>query len=198
MKWPWDLDRDIRTMSPQDNVDQGDSAYHGERGEFTEENRIALTEQFLSIRDNCSAILEIGVCRNNEASSTYCFLNNKKDETVYVGIDLENKSFLTNPDKNIYTFETNSSQVEDNLKLFRNLNIEKFDFIFIDGWHSINQVLTDWEYTRMLSDHGIVGFHDTNYHPGPSAFLKAINRDKWHVEDNLCPNDYGIGFVRRK
>ena len=198
MKWQEDLVEDIRTGTIHDNVDEGQAQYHGEQGEFTEANRIVLTDKFLNIRDNCSAILEIGVCRNHEKSSTYCFLNNKKDSTIYVGIDLEDKSFLQDIDKNIYTFQTNSSHIDNNLELFKNLNIEKFDFIFIDGWHSINQVLIDWEYTRLLSDHGIVGFHDTNYHPGPLAFMNAIDTNKWHVEDNLCPNDYGIGFVRRK
>ena len=81
--------------------------------------------------------------------------------------------------------------------MFKELGITQFDFIFIDGWHSINAVMTEWEYTRLLSPTGIVGFHDTNYHPGPKEFVDAINQEKWNVA-KVCPDDYGISFAWRK
>ena len=94
MKWQTDLIKDVRTNSPYDDVDGADNPYGGKRGEFTQENREALDRHFLKIRDNCRAILEIGVCRNNDRSSTWSFLNNKKDETIYFGIDLDPKTFF--------------------------------------------------------------------------------------------------------
>ena len=59
---------------------------------------------------------------------------------------------------------------------------DSFDFIFIDGWHSINQVLDDWKFTEFLAEGGIVGFHDTNTHPGPMLFVDNLNPDKYIVE----------------
>lgn len=198
MKWELDLIKDIRTenlaYNDQDLNFLHPLHYHGQV-EFTEANKNSLLEYFLKIRDNCKAILEIGVCRNGQDSSTYIFLNNKLDTTKYVGIDLEDKSFLNNTEKNIHTIRDNSSNIESNIEKIKSLEIDEFDFIFIDGWHSINQVLTDWEYTNLLSNKGIVGFHDVSCHPGPHAFINSINMMKWNVITNTCPEDWGIGFV---
>jgi len=204
MKWEQDLVRDIRTHSSYDDEDGNQSgrvmrdhpsAYPHE--EFSVGNRTALNDKFLSVKDRTKAILEIGVCRNGSDSSTYTFLNNKNDNIAYVGIDLENKSFLNNEEKRIYTIQGNSSNVDQNIEYMKSWGITELDFIFIDGWHSINQVLTDWEYTKILSHGGIVAFHDINEHPGPYNFIKNLNTDVWHIETH-CPTDWGIGFVWKK
>ena len=88
--------------------------------------------------------------------------------------------------------------VADNLAKIKEFGVTNFGFIFIDGWHSINAVLTEWDYTQLLAQDGIVGWHDTTQHPGPHYFVKALNRDKWHVEENVCPTNHGIGFAWRK
>jgi hypothetical protein len=202
MKWEQDLIKDIRTNTEFDDQDGGvehpleyRSWY---RGEFTSENRMMLHDIFMQVRDNCPAILEIGVCRNEGDSSTWTFLKNKKPETIYIGIDLEDKSFLNDPANNVYTIRASSSDIDANMELIKSLGVTEFGFIFIDGWHSINQVLTDWEYTKSLASDGVVGFHDTTVHPGPAAFVKALNKDLWNVEENLCPEDHGIGFAWQK
>lgn len=199
MQWELDLVKDIRRHTGYDDLDgvAGLGTYNGSRGEFTVENRNALTDYFLKTKDNCRAILEIGVCRNHDQSSTWSFLNNKNDETKYFGIDLDSKSFLNNENKNIFTIQGNSSDIEKNMEIIKSKGVTEFDFIFIDGWHSINQVLIDWEYTKWLSLTGIVGFHDTNGHPGPKFFIESIDTNKWNV-DRLCLDDYGISFVWRK
>jgi hypothetical protein len=200
MKWQQDLVRDIRTGTCYDNQDEPDNGILQSNPweEVTEANRMAVKEQFLKVRDNCKAILEIGVCRNETNSITHVLLDNKLDDTIYVGIDLEDKTFLNNPKKNIWTIRGNSGSFSEILKIFKYLNVTEFGFIFIDGWHSINQVLIDWEYTSMLSPNGIVGLHDTSYHPGPNLFINALNKDIWDVKENVCPFDNGVGFARRK
>jgi hypothetical protein len=199
MKWKIDLIEDIRFNSALDDADGGvfphPLGYDGSRGEFTLENRNLLKEYFMHVKDQCTAILEIGVCRNNQDSSTHVFLENKNPETVYIGIDLDDKTFLNDPAKNIHTIQGTSSDVEKNMELIKSLGVTEFDFIFIDGWHSVNQVLIDWEYTRWLSSSGIVGFHDTSAHPGPVKFVRALNREIWNVEENVSPEDHGIGFA---
>lgn len=204
MKWEQDLVKDIRTHSNYDDEDGNqlgrvvrDHASSYPHAEFSDCNRSALTEKFLSVKDQVKSILEIGVCRNGSDSSTYSFLNNKNDNTAYVGIDLESKSFLNNEGKRIYTIHGNSSNVDQNIETMRSWGIEQLDFIFIDGFHSINQVLTDWEYTKILSPGGIVAFHDTSEHPGPHMFIRNLNTDIWNTEI-LCPTDWGIGFAWRK
>lgn len=203
MKWEQDLIKDIRTGTEYDDRD-GDSGIPHPNGhlwpwqEVTVANRAALTDRFLRVRDNCQAILEIGVCRNKDDSFTHRFLENKKPETIYVGIDLDDKSFLNDPDKNIWTIQGSSSSIPEAMEIFKDLGITEFGFIFIDGWHSINQCLLDWEYTQLLAPNGIVGFHDTSAHPGPYHFIKNLNKDIWEVEENVCPEDHGIGFAWRK
>lgn len=204
MKWEQDLDKDIRTNNTKfDNAEFDENyphpySYNIHQPEFTECNRNALLEQFLKIKTSCRAILEIGVCRNRKDSSTYVFLENKEISTIYVGIDLDDKSFLNSKENNIYTLKKNSSDIDENIEKFNQLGISEFDFIFIDGWHSINQVLTDWEYTKMLSQNGIVGFHDTSCHLGPHLFVRALDKNQWNVVINDCEKDWGISFAWQK
>ena len=211
MKWKQDLVRDIRTFSEIDDKDGnvmlhplGYSHYFDDSGnivypvEVTHCNRHNLLEQFNKVRDNCKAILEIGIGRNADESFAYVFFKNKKKDTVYVGIDMNDRSFMRDVENNIHIIQNNSSHYQENVNIFNTIGVEKFDFIFIDGWHSINQVLADWEYTNLLADGGIVGFHDTSCHPGPYNFIKALDKNKWDVIENCCPEDWGIGFVRKK
>lgn len=205
MRWQTDLVKDIRfhdgfddSDSNADNRIQRDKPYSGNGVEFTDCNRENLVLEFLKVKDQCKVIVEIGVHRNGDQSSTWCFLNNKNPDTVYVGIDLDDKKFLENKGQNIHTIQGDSGHVEQHLETLKNLGIEQIDFLFIDGWHSINQVLKDWEYTKILSPHGIVGFHDTSAHPGPYLFIKALDTAKWDVTENCCPEDHGIGFARQK
>lgn len=199
-KWQKDLAYDIRTNTYFDDVDW--IGFGVSDQEITDCNIAALSQRFMSVRDNCRAILDIGIHRqaNGARSLTEIFLQNKFDSTIYVGIDVEDRTYLNNPAKNIFTIKADSSDYEANMQLIKSLGIIEFDFIFIDGWHSINQCLKDWEYTNILSDHGIVGFHDTRVHPGPQRFLAALDTNKWHVEHNVCNtgSDWGIGFVKKK
>lgn len=203
MKWEQDLVRDIRTNTNWDNKDGDPRIPWNGWDEVTTENFEALKERFLRVAENCSAILEIGVNRNGDKSFTQVFLKNKKKETIYIGIDIDDREYLKNEEENIYILRVDSSNYVENIELIMKCfeksgaTRKEFDFIFIDGWHSINQVLRDWEYTNLLTDHGIVGFHDTSCHPGPYYFTKYLDREKWIVEENCCPKDWGITFVRK-
>jgi len=195
MQWQEDLTRNIRFGDERDDRDYPVSGrYTGP--EFSECNRERLIESFLEIRDECKVIVEIGVHRNGEESSTHCFLKNKNKDTLYLGVDIEDKSFLVDDKKNIYTIQSNSSNYDRVIAYLNEKGHNSIDYLFIDGWHSINQVYDDWEYTKILSKKGIVGFHDTNHHPGPSLFIQNLDRKKWAVNGG-CGYDWGIAFVKR-
>jgi len=221
MQWQRDLIKDIRLFDDRDNMDsQQGKGYVGDfssvmppwsrvdkrlngNSSFSYKNQYALIEYFNKIKNNCKVILELGVAHpsNGIQTSTRVFLENKLDETVYVGVDSDDRSKINDPSKNIYTIKTMSQDYKTVNDFMKSLGIEKIDFLFIDTPHSINQILLDWEYSNMLSDSGIVGFHDTAYHPGPHLFLKNLDRSKWSVVENVCidtTNDYGIGFAWRK
>jgi hypothetical protein len=210
MKWEQDLVKDIKTYTDYDDRDSGEKHPFGYSHKINEKNeviypeevtycnRFHLLEQFNKIKNNCKAILEIGVGRNDSKSFIHVFLKNKEKDTIYVGIDVNDRTFFEDKENNVHIIQNDSSNYQENIKVFEKLGIDKFDFIFIDGWHSINQVLRDWEYTNLLSDTGIVGFHDTACHPGPSNFIQALDKNKWTVIENCCPEDWGIGFAQKK
>lgn len=214
MKWKSDLIEDVRSNTNADDLCCGINhflnlwpsakdeetvvnLYAGK--EVTECNRQALKEQFLKVKDNCKAILEIGIGRNGTDSFATIFFENKNKDTKYVGLDIEDRSWLVEHGENIFTIQGNSSDYDEITKIIKDkFEIEQFDFIFIDGLHSLNQVLKDWEYTNLLSENGIVGLHDTSHHIGPFLFIRNLDKEKWDVIENACPQDYGIGFATKK
>ena len=172
--------------------------------ELSDSNRKNLFNSFMSIRDTCKVIVEIGVDRiGNGQSSTRLFLDNKRPETYYFGIDIEDKSYLDDPDKNIYTIKRDSSEclhVVSKLSqvLWMEMDKIEIDYLFIDGYHSINQMLVDWEYSQLVKG-GIIGIHDTNSHPGPSRFVESLDQSRFIIDRcDVVPDDNGITFVRRR
>jgi len=193
MKWQQDLTTDIRFNDDRDDSDLPLMPVDWNTVS-TDYGVDLIKEVFLAARDSCRSILEIGV---NQYGFTQTFMENKLPSTTYVGIDILDNSHLDSKENNIYTIKNSSNNYDENIKLINELGVTEFDFIFIDGWHSINQVLADWEYTNLLSKTGIVGFHDTNYHPGPSLFVRALDTSKWFIENNCPQSDWGVAFGTR-
>ncbi len=204
-----DLVEEIRTFSEVDDQELNLDIFKKKYGvnmslsvtkEFSDCNKSQLIRQFKKVAPHAKAILEIGVHRNGGDSSTWCFLNYKNKDTYYFGVDIVDKSFLDDKENNIYTIKENSSNTDKIMDIIKSTGVEKFDFIFIDGYHSINQVLDDWKFTEYLAEGGIVGFHDTNMHTGSMLFVDYLNTDKYNVEKS-CKTwlvDWGIAFVSRK
>lgn len=172
-------------------------------GEFSDCNQYSLLSEFMKVRDKAKVILEIGVARLStnfyEHTSTTVLLNNKKEDTIYIGIDIDDKSFLEKEGKNIHTIQSSSENYSLIKEKLEKLGITQIDFLFIDGWHSINQVIDELFYVDLLSTGGIVGYHDTNFHPGPSKIIEALNPDVFQVRKHCTlPTDYGISFATRK
>ena len=196
-----DLTKEIRTFTDFDDVDWPPGTGFLGQHNFSALNKLYLRKNFLSIVNNCKAILEIGVLRDDvNLSSTDVFLKNKNKETFYFGVDMDDRSYLDDEEKNVFTIKNNSSNIDEIMDFVKSKGVNEFGFIFIDGWHSINQVLDDWRFTEYLSKDGIVGFHDTNVHPGPKEFINALDTEKYYV-DKKCTTlmmDWGISFVKRK
>lgn len=205
-KWEQDLIRDIRFNDSRDDIDcpfngcmiQEPNAKRADHIEFSLENHEALQKAISFCDNKPKNFLEIGVHRNEDKSSTNTLIKNLPENGIYLGVDVNDKSYLNDEKKGIHTIQTSSSNYNDIILKLKSIGVLKLDFIFIDGWHSINQVLDDWEYTNILSDGGVVAFHDTSYHPGPNRFIYSLNKEKWMVFENLCPQDYGLGFCKKK
>ena len=89
-------------MDERYNNDADFAYFH--RGGFIEvsNNNFQLMDS-LAKKYSTHGIMEIGISRNGEGSFTRALLNNKPDNIPYLGIDLDDKSYLNNPNKNIFT-----------------------------------------------------------------------------------------------
>lgn len=217
-RWAQDLTKDVRFGDQRDQLDDYRPIYGGTSdhllvshnvdekqigGSFSPCNREKLIEKLTLVGESCRCIVEIGVDRVDDVqkiTSTSVILNNKPANCFYLGVDVLDKSYLMDFSKNIHFLQTRSDNTNFILNYIKQCGHEYIDFLFIDGFHSVEQVYCDWELTKKLHPNGIVGFHDTAYHPGPNLFLKNLNKKLWQVQENACDfsiNDYGIGFAWR-
>ena len=174
------------------------------KNEFSLCNQSSLREIFNSVKNQVNVIVEIGVARVTESqtyeqTSTSVFLKDKKESAIYLGIDIEDKSSLSKLGSNIFTLQARSESYDIVKNKLEHLKITQIDFLFIDGWHSINQVISELWYVDFMKSGGIIGFHDTNYHPGPSKVVEKLNPEIFEVK-KYCEgyNDWGISFAKLK
>jgi uncharacterized membrane protein YphA (DoxX/SURF4 family) len=167
--------------------------------EVTDRDLKKLEEVVLENRDTCQLIVEIGVCRNDERSFTHVLLRNKRDETVYLGIDLDDKSFLDDPKRNVHTLRTGSGNQALVRAKIEALGGHTIGILFIDGWHSVNMVANDWKYADLLAADGIVVMHDTSCHPGPVCVFDAVDERLFQKEKFFeRERDWGLAVFRRR
>lgn len=174
------------------------------KNEFSPCNQSSLREIFNSVKNQANVIVEIGVARITESqtyeqTSTSVFLKDKKESAIYLGIDIEDKTSLCKLGSNIFTLKTRSEYYDVVKSKLEDLEITQIDFLFIDGWHSINQVISELWYVDFMKPGGIIGFHDTNYHPGPSRVIEKLKPEIFEVT-RYCEkyNDWGISFAKLK
>lgn len=173
--------------------------------EFSTDDQEVLTHYFTDFLSKTKkeriVIMEIGVSRNAyENTSVSVFLGKKRPQDVYIGIDIDDKSFLDNPEKNIYTIRSRSENIDVILMRMEQLGIDEIDILMIDGWHSINQCYLEWEfYTQFLASNGMVVMHDTNFHPGPYFLVDSIDTNLYDVYKHLWDiQDWGISVAIKK
>jgi len=167
--------------------------------EFSIANQAVLRQALLETPD-VRCIVEIGVQRNPlPESSTGILLHHKAPDALFIGIDIEDKSHLADESRRIYTIQGNSGDPSPVYALMAQLGATHIDFLFIDGWHSVNQCVADWNYVTRLSPRGTVTMHDTNVHPGPVTVFDAID-ERLFDKKKYCTEgpDWGISVIRRR
>lgn len=167
---------------------------------FTDLDHEALRHAYGLLDKEPQLIVEIGVDRSEHytVSSTSTLLKLKPQSCMYVGIDLENKMHLNSLENNIFTIQDNSANHSALYDLMDLHGKTEIDFMFVDGWHSVNQVITEWKYWDRMAPHGVMAFHDSNFHPGPIAVLDAVDRDIFSVEYfGRGVEDWGVAVVKR-
>lgn len=190
----------IPSLEPHIPDNEGRKCFLHNNRHFTDLDHEALRYAYNLLDNEPQLIVEIGVDRSEhyDVSSTSTLLKLKSKECMYIGIDLEPKVHLNNEENNIYTIQADSA----NHNALYSLMIEKekteIDLMFIDGWHCVNQVIAEWKYWEKMAPHGVMAFHDSNFHPGPVAVLDAVDRDIFSVEYfGRGELDWGVAVVKR-
>jgi hypothetical protein len=192
-----DLYKEIRTYTDHDDSEWPTT--WEPPVEVSDANISILIHYFGTIRNNCKSILEIGVGKSKERSFTKLLLDSKLTSTKYFGIDIEDKSNINDDKNNVFTLKIDSSDMDKVLSFVKSHGIEKFDFILLDSWPSINQVLNDWRYVDFLSENGIIALHDTNFHPGPTDLVNNLKNDKYEISKRCVEKtDWGMTFITKK
>ena len=173
---------------------------------FDQDSIDVFNQVFGSVKDSARAILEIGVDAYHgqsgvtQKASTELILEQKRYETVYVGVDLGDRSWINNANENVFTLRCNSASTDQVDEFLTSLGIDRegIDFMFIDGYHSLNQVLAEWHYIiKYLSKTGVALFHDTNFHPGPFVLFEVVDQTIFKIHKYLTDkHNFGLGEIR--
>lgn len=206
---PWGLSYRPEITNYSNSVDVPNTSDWGNISFFIDYSFSALDRSILesilcSLTQSPKVIVEIGVnqIRTDQltpTTSTFVFLKNKHEHDVYVGVDIEDKSYLHSIAPNVYTIKTSSSETELIANFVETKASRKsIDLLFIDGDHSMKQVLDDWKLSKYVPIGGKVVFHDTNFHPGSSVILDAIDRKHFDVVKFFSSyTDFGIAVATR-
>lgn len=165
--------------------------------EVTECNLEVVRQVVADMGTTLRACMEIGVDRDSNAESmSKIIVRDRPAGSFYLGIDVDDKSYLNNVETNTWTIQCNSHDQDRIRSFLKERGIEKLDLLFIDGWHSINTTVNDWRYADLLSDHGVVIVHDTNRHPGDVAICEAVDKSLFTMT-RFCLEDNGIAVFKR-
>jgi hypothetical protein len=167
--------------------------------EMSDMNLAVVKNCIKMLGNRCKFIVEIGVRRNPDIQNTTdIYLNEKSDDCVYLGIDIEDRAYIKNMKPNVHFLQTDSGDYEK-IMTYINTHIKRqIDMLFIDGWHSINQVGKEIQLINNVNLGGFIGFHDIAFHPGPNTWMDAFNPEYFEIMKFNEPNDYGIGILYKK
>lgn len=167
--------------------------------EISECNREIVKQAVEHLGTDLRAAMEIGVDRSNERSMSRIIMEQRPTGSFYLGIDINDKSYLNNAEDNTWTLQCNSHDQTTIRDFLASQNITQLDLLFIDGWHSVNTCVNDWRYTDLIRPGGIVLLHDSNGHPGCAALFDAVD-DALYDKKRYCTEDtdFGISAFMRK
>jgi hypothetical protein len=186
---------------PFHNIDQSNTELP-----FSERTKNILNTYLKSLiaKKKKITIVEIGVSgskyiNNITSNSTGILTSNKRQGDIYVGIDITPKSLWNDSTNNIFTIHSASEYVDSNIESLKKIGVSEIDLLVIDGWHSIEQLYSEWQYTKILSNVGIVLINSVNLFPGPYYLIKSIDNTKYDVYRYLSDViDNGICAAVRK
>jgi hypothetical protein len=188
------------SLQPHVDDNQDTPAWGWPTGPEISDCNLLVVGQVLSrLGQNCKNIMEIGVDRNGEKSISRVLLSLRPDGCKYLGVDLDDKSYMNDTSNNIWTIQSNSHDQHKIRKKIDSIGMEKIDLLMIDGWHSVNTCINDWCYADLLSENGCIILHDTNAHPGCICLFHAVDENVFEKTRHCTDmNDMGISTFWHK
>ena len=168
----------------------------GGNGQFSVRNG-RLLRRLLRTRQSIKCIVEIGIARKYEESSTHILCSCKNQDTDYIGFDLDlaGKMDYAALYPNCVYFAENSSNIQGVLEKIKDKGHECIDILLIDGDHSIKMMANDWKYAEYVRSGGLVLIHDSNYHPGPKYVFDAIDERLFKKKKYFLNRNDDWGFA---
>lgn len=168
---------------------------------FPRRDREIIKREIDNLGDSLICAVEIGVTNSQyEVSSAKIVIDNMPKGAKYIGIDKVDRSSKLKGNSNVYFLRTDSSDIETVREYLDKLEVDSIDYLFIDGKHSVNQVVDDWRYAELVQDNGVILLHDTTLHPGPYTLFDAIDESIFEKEKYFVnvKESYGISVIRKK
>lgn len=152
------------------------------------------------IGNNNKGILEIGLNADYDTQSiTYQNTIHKPLDIPYLGVDVQNRTYLNKPEKNMHFLWCESRDHIAIKSKLQGIGIDKLSLLIIDGDHSVDSVISDFQLSDVVEVGGIILFHDTNIHPGPCVFLDALDPEYYKVKKHCTEDkaDWGIAVAQK-
>jgi hypothetical protein len=187
------------SLEPEISNDRDNPQFHGDGTVEVSDCNLAVVREVVQVMgERLKASLEIGIARNGERSMSMILMRDKPEGSFYLGVDLDDRSYLDDANKNIWTARCNSHDQDTIRNFITGKGIAQLDLLFVDGWHSVNTCVNDWLYTDMLAPNGIVILHDTNAHPGCVALFDAVDEAVFDKQRYCTVGDNGIAVFRKR
>jgi hypothetical protein len=111
MKWEQDLTADIRAHNDTDDRDlPGDLKGYSWQQIGTACGHQGMIDHFEKVKNNCRAILEIGVADHGFSK---ILQETKNPDTVYIGVDIMDRSHLHKPEQNVHVLQASSNNYQE-------------------------------------------------------------------------------------
>lgn len=150
-------------------------------------------------------VIEIGTANGNSAIAIGQALQDNKKGTLYT-IDPNEEELVKIAIKKAKLEKRIEYIIDYSFNAIPRLQLNNADFVFIDGNHSYEKVVTDFNLVKnLVMPGGIIVFHDTIFHDGPKQLIHKLRKQgnfdiitlptPLKAKGELCTLDEREGFM---
>lgn len=139
-------------------------------------------------------ILEIGVF---EGETSKELINNLPKGSRYWGVDIAD--YRTENVKKIFDNSRAEFILGKSIDVLKNFNTAKFDFVFVDGDHSWENVLPEFKaIERVLKPNGVIVYHDAIHLEAPRKITSYAKFYGYNVIFLNTPENRGLSIISKR